>query len=179
MRSCWFLTLAACAMMAMLSFACESDGGSGPGGFGSGMCYSNSNCPGNDVCNSGSCENSNGKTYLFNFISATVPEKDTDGTSWDFPGGLPDPYACLLLDGLVVGCTSDIANTLSPKWNQSIEATVYVSQTVSVRLYDNEASPDFMAGVKYADTAALLKAGVEAGPMPQDGYTLSFSVVPK
>lgn len=144
-----------------------------------GACGQNSQCPGNDICDAGSCENSNGKKYVFTLISATVPETDTDGSSWDVPGGLPDPYACVYLDDVKVGCTSESANTLSPYWGQQIETTVYVSQKVSIMLFDNEASPDYMSGVEYGDTAMLLKAGGKSGAMPAEGYTLSFTVAPK
>lgn len=144
-----------------------------------GPCAKNSECPGNDVCDAGSCANSNGKKYVFGFISATVPEKDADGSAWDFPGGLPDPYACLFLDDVKVGCTGESADTLSPFWGQEVETTVYLSQKVSIMLYDNEASPDYMTGVEYGDTAALLKAGGKIGSLPAAGYTLSFTVTPK
>ena len=107
-----------------------------------------------------------------------MTERDPNGDAWDFPGGLPDPFVCLTING-VAKCTSAVADTTKPVWNQAFPAaTALALQTgVTVEIIDEDLSSndticgagmlpvraeDFRAGTwgaacKYGSFAATVK----------------------
>ena len=143
-------------------------------------CSSNSQCSDDDVCAAGSCKNPSGLTYVFTLGSGTVPEKDENGSGWDGFGGLPDVQACLYIDDKKIGCTSTSKDTTSPSWFESFETKVYASEKIIFRMYDVDfSSDDYMSGVQYKNSAAILHAGGDSGAWPDAGFKFTWTVKPK
>ena len=89
------------------------------------------------ICVASQCVPAYGHDYRFRIIGATLPETNSTGSTWDFPGGLPDAYV-LLSDGDGNECrTGYIDNTLTPTWNHECDSMrVHESSRFRWRVYD-------------------------------------------
>lgn len=100
-------------------------------------------CAGDTICVGGSCVAAFGRAYRIVAVSATVPQRDPNGESWDVPGGLPDPYAVISLNGTTLGTTTAVQDTLTPAWNQGTQPTaIPAGSTIRVDLYDEDIAAD-------------------------------------
>lgn len=97
-------------------------------------------CESSKVCMDGSCVVASGREYVFEFISADIPERDPYGYSWDPGGGLPDPFVSFWVDGESVGMTSTKRDTLHPIWLETMVARLYTTSEISVIVYDDDFS---------------------------------------
>jgi hypothetical protein len=72
------------------------------------------------------------------FEGADVPAKTVDGRSWDEGGGLPDPYAKLLVNGKEIIVTPIDSDTLRPKWAEQVRANYRIRRgsAVKVEMWD-------------------------------------------
>lgn len=134
-----------------------------PGDCASGACNANpSTCAGDTICLNGTCVAAFGRAYRIIAVSATVPQRDPNGEAWDVPGGLPDPYAVIMLNGSSLGQTVTAADTLTPAWNQGTNpVAIPAGSTVRVDVFDEDvaADDDIMACQAAPVTADQLHAG--------------------
>jgi hypothetical protein len=134
-----------------------------PADCGAGACTPDpASCAGETICVGGTCVPAFGRAYRIVAISATVPQRDPNGEAWDVPGGLPDPYAVISLNGTALGMTVTAQDTLNAAWNQGTAPTVIpAGSTVRVDVYDEDiADDDSIVGCVAAPiTADHLHAG--------------------
>jgi len=68
------------------------------------------------------------------FEGADVPARTVDGRSWDEGGGLPDPYAKLLVNGKEIIVTPVDSDTLRPQWAEQVRANYRIARGSVVRV---------------------------------------------
>ncbi|MSP60273.1 MAG: hypothetical protein EXR72_08015 [Myxococcales bacterium] len=114
--------------------SCGSDGCGGS----CGSCGKGFTCGG-----AGGCEVSGSSLWVLTITSGKIAEKGPDGASWDYPGGLPDPFICLTINGLR-RCTSTVNDTLAPVWDESFPAATALALQagVIVEMWDEDLSAD-------------------------------------
>ena len=136
-------------------------GGSMPSGSGcpSG-CPANTTCQGNacvpngggtcsPVCQAGfTCQSSTcvldaTGSWVITVTNGQVSEKKVDGSCWDSPCGLPDPYVCLTINGSKK-CTPTANDTLQPSWNSAFPAATATAlqSGVGVEYMDEDLADD-------------------------------------
>lgn len=128
-------------------------------------CQSSSECPSStDVCVSGGCTPGLGRSYTLIAVSATIPQLDGTGATWDAFGGAPDPFVCLRVNDAPFGtCSSAPSDTLTPTWNKSWNVTINSTTRVVLELWDEDVSSnDFIESIQWANGAAFINA-VRAG----------------
>jgi hypothetical protein len=109
----------------------------GPDGCGGscGSCDRGYKCGG-----AGTCEIDPAAQWILTVTNGKVSEKDPGGAAWDFPGGLPDPFVCLTING-VHKCTSTANDTLMPVWNEQFTGTAIALESgVVVEIWDEDVS---------------------------------------
>ncbi len=86
------------------------------------------------------------------FVDGRVPERTRDGRTWDqaLGGGLPDPYARLLVNGKEVLRTSVQSDTLEPTWPGSPSGNFRIGpdDKLRVELWDANTINDKPIGVR-------------------------------
>lgn len=120
-------------------------------------------CSGETICLNGTCVAAFGRAYRIVARSATIPQFDPAGDPWDVPGGLPDPYAVITLNGVALGMTATVQDTLTPAWNQGTNPTnVPAGSTIRVDVFDEDIAEDdgIVACVLMPVTADQLHAGM-------------------
>ncbi len=65
------------------------------------------------------CQTPWGKMWTVTFEEAQVSEKKADDTAWDVPGGLPDLFACLYINGEEKFCTDVVDDATKAVWDSS------------------------------------------------------------
>ena len=131
----------------------------GPDGCGAscGSCSKGFKCGG-----AGSCDVDPSGLWALTITTGNVSEKDPSGSAWDFPGGLPDPFVCLTINGTRT-CTSTAKDTLMPIWNETVTGTAIALESgVIVEMWDEDVSVNdpICAKGTVPVTEANLKAGV-------------------
>lgn len=93
--------------------------------------------------NAGACDVDPTSQWVITVTTGKVTERDPNGDAWDFPGGLPDPFVCLTING-VAKCTSYASDTTTPLWNEAFPAaTALALQTgITVGIWDKDVSSD-------------------------------------
>lgn len=111
--------LAAMGLAGVMGAGCGrmDDGGASSDPVKTGTCAAG--CARGFVCRQLSCVLDGGALWDVQVSGGQVRERDPSGSAWDFPGGLPDPYACLVLTG-ERRCTETAQDTLRPSWNESL-----------------------------------------------------------
>lgn len=127
-------------------------------------CERHSQCASTDVCVARRCEPASGREYSFTFLSASIPERDAEGYTWD-AAGMPDPYVELHVDGGLVGRTRTKQDTLSPVWNESLPfVRIHAASEVIIRLYDEDpVGRDYIDSVRLIDPLDFVRSGEESG----------------
>lgn len=86
------------------------------------------------------------------FKEATIPALTRDGRRWgsDLGGGLPDPYANLILNGAELFRTSVEKATLHPTWRGSTRGNFRLSgdDRLRVEIWDSRVMNDHLIGLK-------------------------------
>jgi len=97
---------------------CETGGGDGDGDSDADPgCRGHNDCSGSQICIAGDCVAAYGRDYRITIASASgIPDTNLAGDAWDWPGGLPDPYAALFEGSDALCATGFVDNTLSPLW---------------------------------------------------------------
>lgn len=122
-------------------------------------CVENYECEANQVCSAGACKNYSGLKYTVTFHGLKVPLEDQYGEKWD-PAGLPDPYVCLMVNGVANACTTAQQDSLEMYWGSTTSATLYSTDEVSFAVYDEDLSDDdYMGGVKFGNLEKTLHGG--------------------
>src|SRR5262249_40312361 len=78
-------------------------------------------CEAGFTCQSSTCVLDATGSWVITVTNGHVSEKKADGSSWDVPGGLPDPYVCLTINGSRK-CTRPAPHPLQPSWTSSLPA---------------------------------------------------------
>lgn len=82
-------------------------------------------------------------------VSARIPERTRDGRSWD-DGGLPDPYARVLVNGQEILRTGVQSDTLEPTWPGSPSGNFRVvpGDRLRVELWESNPLVDTPIGIR-------------------------------
>lgn len=129
-------------------------------------CSNNLDCDSSSVCVTRKCVLAAGREYLFIIKSAQIAERKKDGTTWDASGGLPDPFATLVIDDTVIASTSTKNDTLSPQWNEQVPAVVNATSKIVIQLTDEDLSNhDGIEAVQYRDPIQLVRQGKVTGKL--------------
>lgn len=120
----------------------DDDGGDDDPGPGTCDPLDAATCAGETICLRGACVAAFGRTYDIVAYEAIVPQFKPDGSTWDAFGGAPDPFAVLSLNGTVLGQTSTIQDTFTPRWNEYVSAVIPAGSTLRVDLWDEDVSAD-------------------------------------
>ncbi|WP_437808347.1 PDZ domain-containing protein [Sorangium sp. So ce1078] len=84
-------------------------------------------------------------------VRARIPERTRDGRSWDpEAGGLPDPYARVLVNGEEIFRTKVQADTLDPTWPEGPSGNFHISpeDRLRVEVWESDALVDKPIGVR-------------------------------
>jgi hypothetical protein len=75
--------------------------------------------------------------------NGSISETDPSGEAWDVPGGMPDTFVCVTVDGDEV-CSSTADDTLSPEWNEDFGTltAAKLQAGVDVVIWDEDVSDD-------------------------------------
>lgn len=122
--------------------------------------------------------------------AASVPLVNKSGGSWDFNGGLPDPYAkafSSLGTSSHSGTTSFIADTTFPQWNAAVLTQVPARELLSsfsVELYDDDYDfDDLIGGCPIRLDASMFDGSLKSAKCPATPsgveITLYFRLVAK
>lgn len=92
-------------------------------------------------CSSGECKIDPSSLWIITITDGTVSERDPANEAWDAFGGLPDPYACITING-TRSCTSTRQDTLKPRWNESLDPATSTAllSGIQVELWDEDVS---------------------------------------
>jgi hypothetical protein len=71
------------------------------------------------ACQTNTCVAEGSALWVLKVTRGTVKDKNPDGDAWDPFSGLPDPFACMTINGQRL-CTMSADNTLSPMWNETL-----------------------------------------------------------
>lgn len=94
--------------------------------------------------------------YFIYFEGAWIPPKDQGGLPW--PGGAPDPFAKLIVDGVVLIRTPAQSRTREPTWPDQDKENlrIHPRSKVYIEVWDNNAMTDMpICRVKVRDLEAL------------------------
>ncbi|MBI5529065.1 MAG: hypothetical protein HY897_22280 [Deltaproteobacteria bacterium] len=94
-------------------------------------------------CNSGLCELDLTGKWTVTLTTGTISETDPSDEAWDVPGGMPDAFVCVTVDGQEA-CSPTADDTLSPNWDHDF-GTVAASDLVAgveVSIWDEDLSDD-------------------------------------
>ena len=111
-----------------------------PNGNGTGC----SSCKGYEACTNSKCEFKISSQWDLVLKSGTVSEKDSNGSSWDFPGGLPDPYVCVTSNS-IKKCSTYNQDTTKPSWYETIHSGIGAGSLMSgvyVEYVDKDSASD-------------------------------------
>lgn len=141
---------------------------------------SGSNCPSCrkwEKCSHSKCVFNIASRWNLILSSAVVSQKKSNGDAWDTLGGLPDPVACVTINGQRK-CSSVKQDTLTPYWNEILHIAVgggSLGGGFSIELTDSDWSAhdqicsgnvtvgeaDFnLGGVKYDCSLATIRFGL-------------------
>jgi len=135
-----------CAIMILictLLLGCGSDGPYdpyNPNGKGTDC----SGCKGYEACTNGKCEFKISSQWDLVLKDGTVSEKDPNGSSWDFPGGLPDPYVCVTSNS-IKKCSTYNQDTTKPSWYETIHSGIGAGSLMSgvyIEYVDKDSASD-------------------------------------
>ena len=116
-----------------------------------------------DVCVAGTCTNVIGRTIVVNMYSATVPATMVNGSSWDAFSGLPDPFVEIFANGVSLGRTASMPDTLSPVWNTVAQFTFATNSSLQFQAWDEDVTTnDYIEGVGWSTPSGVLSL-VRAG----------------
>lgn len=139
--------------------ACECPEGGGGGG-----CADHFGCGDGEICVAGACDGMYGRPYRVMVLSATIAERAESGETWDPFGGLPDPYVIVAVGEETAGTSASVQDNREPTWNFSAEVTLFQSDPLRFFVYDEDyGEDDFVSGVGWDDTSALIKLGGTSG----------------
>ena len=101
------------------------------------------NCRAGFTCQGSTCVVDPTGSWVITITNGQVSEKDAGGSSWDVPGGLPDPYVCLTING-AKKCTSTRSDTLQPSWGYAFPAATATAlqSGVGVEYMDEDLADD-------------------------------------
>lgn len=156
--------------LVVMATSCGFEGSGNP-------CTKNAECAEREVCVSGACLRSGGRSYVWRITSATVPMVDATGLEWDPVFPAPDVYAVLRIDLMEVGRTAIAQDSYTPSWTDSITAGVEQGSSMDVVLYDSDTQvDDQIERFSVNDVGAIVHAGGYSGAIGDGGTTLDFSV---
>lgn len=156
--------------LAVVATSCGFEGSGNP-------CTANAECAEREVCVSGSCLRSGGRSYVWSIKSATVPAVDAIGLEWDPVFPKPDVYALLRIDLKEVGRTAIVQDSFTPSWTDTITAGVEQGSSMDVVLYDSDTQfDDQIERFSASDVGPIVHAGGYSGAIGDGGTTLVFEV---
>lgn len=81
------------------------------------VCVSVCNCDTGFKCDTnGACILDPTSMWTLKLTNGTISETDPNGEAWDVPGGMPDVFVCVAVNG-TEKCSPAALDTLSPVWN--------------------------------------------------------------
>ena len=141
----------------------NNDGNNNGGGDDS-RCSSNLDCGGSEICVGAKCEPMFDRMYRITVHSAQVSERHAGGGAWDAFGGLPDPFAVIVVDDEVVAVTSTSFDTTMPTWNEFGDARLYRTTNLRFTFRDEDVSEhDLIERIEISDLAGLIRDGGYSG----------------
>ena len=95
------------------------------------------------TCQGTTCMLDSTGSWVITVTSGQVSERKADGSCWDSPCGLPDPYVCLTINGSKK-CTPTANDTLQPSWNSSFPAATATAlqSGVGIEYMDEDLADD-------------------------------------
>ncbi|MFH2010251.1 MAG: C2 domain-containing protein [bacterium] len=183
-----------CASGCCLGNTCMAGTDPSSCGKGGGACYScntgqickagqcggfavSTECPPTEVCaggtplSTGLCKNPLMLFYKVSILSATVNTLDystvATGEPWDVPGGMPDPYAVITINGTPKATTSVVQDSYTAGWPSTIAEGLLgaTNATLKIDLWDEDLlASDWIGGVEY-------KTGVPLSVLRDEGLT--------
>lgn len=119
--------------LALTLAACGGTGSTGGADMAGGSQTCNPTCKAGFVCKGTTCDLDPTGQWVITVTTGRVNEKKADGTTWDIPGGLPDPLVCLTLNG-TRRCTATKADTLMPTWNEPFSSATATALQVGFKV---------------------------------------------
>ena len=100
---------------------------------GSTGCSRHTECSDRQICVAGDCVAAYGHDYQLVIVEATgIPEASWEGSAWDFPGGLPDPFVNFIVVGGDQWSTPTANDTLHPVWHYEI-SPLRINESTRIR----------------------------------------------
>jgi hypothetical protein len=125
-----------------------------------------------------------GRQYRLTINSATVPQFDSTGSSWDGFGGAPDPQVDVIVDGSVIGSTGTRQDVFTPSWStgNTFTATFQSTSVLRISLYDEDVSDwEFIDRIEFLPGGwiSVVKNNGYSGPLYTGSTsTISFTLAP-
>jgi hypothetical protein len=118
-------------------------------------------CTGENICINGACVSAFGRQYAIVIYDGAMKMNNAAGETWDVPGGLPDPFVRITLNGQALGETSVKSDTLAPMWNEGGNVVIPGGSTFQLDILDEDvAANDDMFSCAGPLTADLIRAYV-------------------
>jgi hypothetical protein len=136
------------------NFNCNGSGGCD--------CLNHSACDATSICIYGDCLAAYGRRYEFTIRSANISQYDQNGDSWDWPGGMPDPFVCAYRnDQAAEHCTSAVQDTFTATFNSSFQADIYAADKWTFVAFDEDVSDHDQIGGVFMEpvSVATIKDG--------------------
>jgi len=162
----------------LLVISCGDDTdfpGSGSDGGTCGSCSTGFKCG-----SSGQCELNPTGYWVVTATDGWVSEKKPSGSAWDYPGGLPDLFVCLTINGNKQ-CTKTVDNSTKPVWSKTFSAATATALQSGVKFeYADEdlSSNDSVCTGTHAFATDKFKAGsaaITCGSSNEAGINLTLT----
>lgn len=154
--------------------ACGGTGGTSGADMASGNPTCSPTCKTGFVCKGTSCDLDPTGQWIITVTTGRVTEKKADGSTWDIPGGLPDPLVCLTLNG-TRRCTATKADTLMPAWNEAFSAATATALQVGFKVEFLDEDIGSSEAICAAATQAIRTEDFQSGTWTSQCATGSFS----
>lgn len=140
-------------------------------------------CTGDTICIDELCQPAFGRSYVFTVVSATLPQVDDTGASWDESGGLPDVFVEVTIDG-AVHKSPTVADSVMPAWNFATPAVAITATSMTqIAVYDDDEPTDdgaWSCTANPLDAQYLRAGGLNcSGPGSLPGARVNVTVRPE
>jgi hypothetical protein len=71
-----------------------------------------------------------------------MPAQNGAGDAWDAHGGAPDPFVEISLNGVLVGTTSEKADTFTPTWSELVSEAIPAGSWIKLVVWDSDLAGD-------------------------------------
>lgn len=124
-------------------------------------CSNHYDCDDTSICIGGFCEDAFGRVYRLTVQQLQVSQEDSNGESWDWPGGLPDLFVIVYINDVEVFRTTTKSDTLTTTFNESVEVTINDGDKLTLHAFDSDvADNEWIGGFSWEPLSIVsIKAG--------------------